>query len=281
MSGELAAPLHPEVLEMLDAARRAGARPRSELTVEETRAAMRAGRAWQLEPPAGLPVRDAEADGVPVRLYGAESAPRALLYLHGGRFFSGDLESHDWPLRQLAHDAGCLICAVDYRLAPEFRHPAALEDAISAGKWLAARTPELWVGGDSAGGYLAALTSLALRPRRQILIYPMLDPACVMPSYREFWQGPWPAGEDMLRGWELYGGRAVTAASGEFPPTLLITAGTDPLRDEALDFAAGLRGRGIEVSAKHYADMHHGFFTQTRLTRSRELIAFLAAEISG
>jgi acetyl esterase len=281
VSGELAAPLHPEVLEMLDAARRAGARPRSELTVEETRAAMRAGRAWQVEPPAGLPVRDADAAGVPVRLYGDETARRALLYLHGGRFFSGDLESHDWPLRQLAGDAGCLICAVDYRLAPEFRHPAALEDAIAAGRWLAARAPELWVAGDSAGGYLAVLASLALRPRRQILIYPMLDPAGASASYREFWQGPWPAGEDMMRGWELYGGQAVIAASGEFPPTVVITAGTDPLRDEALDFAAGLRARGIDVSAKHYADMHHGFFTQTRLTRSRELIGFLAAEISG
>ena len=275
MSGELAGPLHPEVLAMLDAARRAGARPRSEWTVEETRAAMRAGRAWQTEPPAGVAVRDLDADGVPVRLYGSETAPRALLYLHGGRFFSGDLESHDWPLRQLAHDSGCLICAVDYRLAPEFRHPAALEDAISAGKWLAGRTSELWIGGDSAGGYLAALASRELRPRGQILIYPMLDPACATPSYREFWHGPWPAGEDMRRGWDLYGGEAV-AATGDFPPTILITAGTDPLRDEAIALAGGLRALGIEVVDRHFPDMHHGFFTQTKLVRSRELLAFLA-----
>ena len=278
MPTELTAPLHPEVLAMLEAQRLAGARPRSELTVEETRAAMLAGRKWQLAP-VDCPVRDAVANGVPVRLYGSESA-QALLYAHGGRFFSGDLASHDWPLRMLANASRRRICAVDYRLAPEHRHPAAIDDVLSAGRWLAGQADQLITGGDSAGGYLAALASLALRPMWQLLIYPMLDPGCGSASYKEFWQGPWPSGEDMKRGWDLYGGTAVTAESGSFPRTLLITAGTDPLRDEALDFAAGLRKNGVKVEAHHYADMHHGFFTQTTLSRSRELIALVAAELA-
>ena len=124
------------------------------------------------------------------------------------------------------------------------------------------------------------LASLALAPRWQLLIYPMLDPACDTGSYREFQAGPWPNGEDMRRGWELYGGTPVTAELGAFPKTLLITAGVDALRDEALAFAAGLRARDIAVEAIHYADMPHGFFTQTRLTRSRELINFLAAALA-
>lgn len=255
---------------MLEAQWRAGARPRSSLTVEETRAAVRAGREWQREPATPVTVRDAVANGVPVRLYGPESG-QVVLFLHGGRFFSGDLESHDWPLRELAAGTGCRICAVNYRLAPECRHPAAVEDAICAGQWLRGQSDRLLTAGDSAGGYLAALAALALRPLRQVLIYPMLDPACDTESYREYWQGPWPSGEDMKRGWDLYGGEAVTAEMGDFPATAVVTAGVDPLRDEAWTFAAALGRRGVPVEHVHYSDMHHGFFTQTRLTRSQEL----------
>jgi acetyl esterase len=245
------------------------------MTVAETRTAMAAGRRWQAEPPAGVAVRDGTANGVRVRLYGPESR-QALLYLHGGRFFSGDLETHDWPLRLLAAMTGQRICAVDYRLAPEYRHPAAAEDAAAAGRWLSAEAEEIVIGGDSAGGYLAALAALELAPARQLLIYPMLDPGCATASYHEYWRGPWPSGEDMKRGWELYGGEAVTAEIGPFPPTLLVTAGIDPLRDEGLAFGAGLRTRGVEVQSLHYPDMPHGFFTQTRLTRARELMGHLA-----
>ena len=277
--GELTVPPHAEVVAMLEEQRLAGAKPRSEMTVEETRQAMMAGRKWQLDPPPGVPVRDAVANGVPVRLYGPERA-RALLFLHGGRFFSGNLETHDGPLRMLASASNRRICAVDYRLAPEHRHPAALDDTLEAGRWLTGQTDELVIGGDSAGGYLAALASLALAPRWQMLIYPMLDPGCASASHREFQKGPWPNGDDMRRGWDLYGGTPVTAESGAFPPTLLVTAGIDALRDEALDYAQGLRARGNTVETHHYPDMPHGFFTQTRLTRSLELLTILAAALA-
>jgi acetyl esterase len=268
-----AAPLHEEVLAMLAA--QAGGKARREMTVAETRQAMLAGRLWQAEPPADVASRDETANGVPVRLYGLESE-QALLYLHGGRFFSGGLETHDWPLRLLASLAGRRICAVDYRLAPEHRHPAAVEDALAAGRWLAGECDRMVIGGDSAGGYLAALAALELSPAAQMLIYPMLDPECGSDSCRKYWRGPWPSGEDMRRGWELYGGEAVTAELGRFPRTLLVTAGVDPLRDEGLAFGAGLRARGVEVEAHHFADMPHGFFTQTRLVRARELMRVLA-----
>ena len=279
MPGELAAPLHPEVVAMIETQRLAGGKPRSEMTVEETRQAMLAVRAWQLDPPQKVAVRDAIANGVPVRLYGTESG-QALLFLHGGRFFSGNLESHDGPLRMLAAAPKCRICAVDYRLAPEHRHPAALDDTLAAGHWLAGQTDKMVIGGDSAGGYLAASAALELSPRWQMLIYPMLDPGCGTESYREFWRGPWPSGEDMKRGWDLYGGERISADRGAFPSTLLVTAGIDPLRDEALDFATGLRAREIPVEIHHFPDMPHGFFTQTRLSRSRELVGVLAAALA-
>lgn len=274
--------LHPEVVRLLEAQRQSGARPRSALTIEETRAAMRAGRSWQQPPPPGVPVRDSLAGTIPVRLYGRSDAPVGLLYLHGGRFFSGDLESHDWPLQTLAAAVpDCLICAVDYRLAPVFRHPAAVEDAISTGAWLAPQVSTLLLAGDSAGGYLAAMAALALRPAHQFLVYPMLDPRCDTPSYRTFFTGPWPSGEDMKRGWDLYGGEPLTGVEGAFPPTFLAVAGVDALRDEALLFAAALERRSIPVETVDFSDMHHGFFTQTVLTRSRELITLLASRINA
>jgi len=274
------APLHAEVVAMLEEQRLSGAKRRAEMSVEETRQAMLAGRRWQIEPPQDVAVRDTAANGVPVRLYGAESGT-AMLFMHGGRFFSGNLDSHDAPLRMLAKASKRQICAVDYRLAPEHRHPAALDDTVAAGRWLSERSDGIVIGGDSAGGYLAAMASLELAPRRQVLIYPMLDRACNTESYREFEQGPWPSGEDMRRGWELYGGPPVSAEMGRFPQTLLITAGIDPLRDEALAFATDLRTRNVEVDSIHYPDMHHGYFTQTQLTRSRELIVLLAQSLAN
>jgi len=272
--------LHPEVLALLEEQRASGSKPRSEMTVEETRQAMLAACRSQLPVNTNIPVRDAIANGVPIRLYGPESA-QALLFMHGGRFFSGNLETHDAPLRMLAVATNRRICAVDYRLAPEHRHPAALDDALAAGRWLTSQTDKLVIGGDSAGGYLAAQAALELSPKLQMLIYPMLDPACDSESHREFRHGPWPNGDDMRRGWELYGGKLINAETGNPPPTLLITAGADPLLDEALHYANQLKSRNIPVESHHFPDMPHGFFTQTKLTRSRELLAILAAVLQN
>lgn len=238
-----------------------GGKSRAEMDVAETREAMRAGRRWQQEP-ASVVSEDAEVEGVRVRFYGAAS-PVTVLYFHGGRFFSGDLESHDWPLRDLAAQSGARICAVDYRLAPECPYPAAVDDALAVRNAL---KPAV-VAGDSAGGYLAARA--ADGAKLAVLIYPMLDAACSSQSYKDFWQSPLPNGFDMHRGWQLWAGEPPFPVVGA--DTLLITAGHDALLDEALTLRA--------AEHVHYADMHHGFFTQTKLARSRELTALIAARL--
>ncbi|MBM3785941.1 MAG: alpha/beta hydrolase, partial [Acidobacteria bacterium] len=248
--------LHPEVLAMLEASK--GARSRAAMSVAETRNAMLAGRAWQEAAP-DIPSRDGTVAGVPVRWYGPAVGP-SVVFAHGGRFFSGDLETHDAPLRMLQARTGWRFCAVDYRLAPEHPYPAAVDDVLAVAGEI---QPDV-VMGDSAGGYLAARA--AHLARAAVLIYPMLDPACVSESYRTYWDGPWPNGWDMRRGWRLWG-PAEPIDAPLAVPALVVTAGVDPLIDEGTAFA----GEHL-----HFADMHHGFFTQTKLTRSRELIAALA-----
>jgi len=242
-------------------AAQAGGKSRADMDVAETREAMRAGRRWQ-QAPADVDSEDAVINGVPVRIYNPTGA-LTVLYFHGGRFFSGDLESHDWPLRDLAALSDARICAVDYRLAPEHPYPAAVDDALAVRDAL---QPSV-VMGDSAGGYLAARVADAAK--LAVLIYPMLDATCSSQSYKDFWQSPLPNGFDMHRGWQLWAGEP------PFPvvdaETLLITAGHDALLDEALTLRA--------AEHVHYPDMHHGFFTQTKLARSRELIALIAARL--
>jgi acetyl esterase len=251
--------LHPEVVAMLAA--QAGGKSRAEMDVVETREAVRAGRRWQQEP-AQVSVEDSLVEGVRVRFYG-EASPVTVLYFHGGRFFSGDLESHDWPLRDLASSSGARICAVDYRLAPEYPYPAAVDDARAVRDGL---KPAV-VMGDSAGGYLAA--RVAGDAKLAVVIYPMLDATCSSRSYKDFWQSPLPNGFDMHRGWQLWGGEPPIPVVNT--KTLLVTAGHDSLLDEALALPA--------AEHLHFPDMHHGFFTQTKLTRSRELMALIAARL--
>ncbi len=216
--------LHPEVLAMLKA--QADAKPRRDMSVQETRAAMRANRRWQREPAVPIETRDESANGVPVRLY-SDPGAGCLLYFHGGRFFSGDLETHDWACREMATLSGVAVCAVDYRPAPEHPYPAALEDARTAVDWLQARASHMAVGGDSAGGYLA-------------------------PAPHEF-----------------------------TPATLMITADWDPLCDEGMNYSTALKNAAVPLQHWHFADMPHGFFTQTKLTRAQELMKYLSEELKS
>ena len=115
-----------------------------------------------------------------------------VVYFHGGRFFSGDLESHDTLCRQLALSGGCRVVAVDYRLGPEHRFPAAVEDACLAVDWALAQGVPTGVAGDSAGANLAAVAAIAHKGsalRCQLLVYPMIDATCSLPSYSEFADG--------------------------------------------------------------------------------------------
>ena len=137
----------------------------------------------------------------------ADATLPLVVYFHGGRFISGDLDSHDTICRILAIAANCRVVAVDYRLAPEHRFPAAADDAAQAVEWALGQGIPVAVAGDSAGANLAAGAALAHRApalRCQLLIYPMIDATCSMPSYTVFAEGYGPGAADMKRGWSEY-----------------------------------------------------------------------------
>ncbi len=253
------------------------------MTIAETRAAMLGSRRHQFPFEEPVKLSDASAHGVPVRLYGDASAG-ALLYFHGGRFLSGDLETHDLFCRELAVRSGCRVCAVDYRLAPEHRFPAAYDDGLAAADWLRGETDRMAVGGDSAGGALAAaiaVTGFAW----QMLFYPMLDAT----SDQAVPEGPWPNAADMRRGWQAYAAGDETNPMvsplfvtdyQKFPPTYLVTAEVDPLREENLAFAARLKAAGVRVTHHDYPGMVHGFALMTGVfAQAREAVQTAAGAL--
>lgn len=242
-------------------------------------------------PAARLPrVTDRVLDVSPVPLPARVYLPRdsrtplpALLYLHGGGWVIGSIDSHDGVCRHLAREADCVVISVDYRLAPEHRFPAAIDDALAAFRWVVAHASELRidpsriaVGGDSAGGNLAALVSLATRGDRvpvahQFLVYPATDLSRSFESHRLFAEGfllerrtiEWFL-ERYLRSSDdprdprcsPYHERDLSGA----PPATLITAGFDPLRDEGEAYAERLADAGVKVDVKREDRLIHGFF---------------------
>lgn len=242
-------------------------------------------------PPVGA-VRDLTVDGaggpLPARLYTPTSrlhGPPAptLMFFHGGGFIYGDLESHDGACRFLAERSGVQVLAVDYRLAPEHPFPAPLEDCIAAFRWLVdhadavhADAERLAVGGDSAGGNLAARVAITaaeqgLPLRFQLLIYPVTKFGVETPSRKKFEEGFFltakfmdNATEGYLAGQDLSDPRASVGLSPTLPaglaPAFVATAGFDPLRDEGVAYAELLAEHGVKVEAKGYGSMIHGFF---------------------
>jgi acetyl esterase len=216
---------------------------------------------------------------------GAPDAPLpAVVFFHGGGFTIWDLETHDVPCRRLAHLARCAVLAVDYRLAPEHRFPAAFDDGVAAVRWIAAHAAELGldperiaVAGDSAGGNLAAGAALALRgehPRivLQVLIYPCLDMRGALPSHQEFARGYlleredtlWFAGNYLRDNSDALDWRAsplLAEDHGGLPPAYIFTAGFDPLRDEGAAYAERLGAAGVRVTYECFEGMIHGFIT--------------------
>ena len=230
---------------------------------------------------------DTAAGALPARLYApcpaGERALPILVYYHGGGFVIGNLDSHDSLCRRLANGAGCLVLSVDYRLAPEHPCPAAAEDAVAALDWTAANAAALGgdgariaVGGDSAGGNLAALAAHHARDRgapdlrAQILVYPALDPANrhestatyadVFPIDRDtmawFYDHYYGAEPDFGAPWAAPG--LVADLAGLAPATIL-TAGMDPLRDEGAAYAERLARAGVPVSYHCHEGTIHGF----------------------
>jgi acetyl esterase len=235
-------------------------------------------------------VRDLEVAGRPARLYVPRGAPATgplLVFLHGGGFMHGDLETHDAPCRFLAEQAGVRVLAVDYRLGPEHRFPAAYDDAVAAYAWTVEHAAELGgdpdrlgVGGDSAGGTLSAGVAIEAARRGwpcrvQLLVYPATDARRATASARLFADGFYlstaymdlanasyartDADLDDPRYSPAYADLSPDLAHG-LAPALVFTAGFDPLRDEGEEYAQKLRAAGVRVELTRFRDQIHGFF---------------------
>jgi acetyl esterase len=209
-----------------------------------------------------------------------------LVYIHGGGWTIGSVETHDNTCRSLANGSGAVVVSVEYRLAPEHPYPAALDDCEAAIRWVADNAAELGVdagrlaiGGDSAGGNLAAVLAQRLRDggppiRFQLLVYPAVDMTLAHPSIEENAEGYFLTKGAMLWFGQNYLGSveidptdplvspllAAPDALAGLPPALVITAEYDPLRDEGEAYAAALRAAGVEATATRYDGVIHGFF---------------------
>ncbi len=203
----------------------------------------------------------------------------ALVYFHGGGWTIGDLDTHDVLCRQLANGARCAVFSVDYRLAPEAPFPAAVEDCLAATRFVFEKSGSLKidvsriaVGGDSAGGNLAAVVALHRQTPLafQLLIYPATDQRCDTESHRRNAAGYLLTREGIeffrrcylpeKKHWADWRASPLLAAShADLPPAFVITAGYDPLLDEGRAYAERLANAGVEVAYREYSDMVHGF----------------------
>jgi acetyl esterase len=295
-------PTYPREVEAVRRERMAtGARPLYELSVEEAREADLAAICAETAPPTPLArVEDLSFEGaagpLPARLYApARRRPPMLVYFFGGGWVVGQIGTADTIARSLANAAEIAVLVPGYRLAPEHRFPAAVEDAEAAVRWAAANADDLGldgrrvaVGGDSAGGNLAAAVTHLIRdeeaPRLafQLLVYPVTqyradtpsaravdDPVFFNPrSVRWYWEHYLPSPE---HGRDPRASPLLAERFDGLPPALVITAEHDPIRDEGERYAEKLAAASVPVQLSRYDGMVHGFFAMTRrLTRARE-----------
>jgi acetyl esterase len=268
------------------------------MTPEEARAAMAAGRkAANITPPAVGQVRDIQADvagrKIDLRLYSPDAldstqsaSQPCMIFFHGGGFVVGDLNSHDVLCRNLTIASGVTIVAVDYRLAPEHKFPAALEDAQDAINWIVENAAQLGldtermaIGGDSAGGNLATVMCHLSRDGRipakfqlQLLAYPWVDLTMAQTSYGISAEGLPVTFEAMSWFRELYLNTDAEQVDWRGSPLMapnmkglasayILTAGYDPLCDEGQAYARRLEQGGVSVQTRHYPGQIHGFLT--------------------
>ncbi|MCD4533717.1 alpha/beta hydrolase [Nocardioides sp. cx-169] len=251
-------------------------------------------------------VRELAVAGLPARLYTPTEVPGPLpllVFFHGGGFLYGDLETHDAPCRVLAERAGVRVLSIDYRLAPEHPFPAAYDDALAAYDWalehaesLGCDPARLAVGGDSAGGNLAAGVALEAARRGlplafQLLVYPMTDAEHATRSYPMFDEGFYLTRRFMDLADECYRPRELdprdprlSPCHAELPaglaPAYVATAGFDPLRDEAEAYARRLSEAGVEVTLQRFPDQIHGFLQVVGVgRRTPAAVAQIAAHL--
>jgi acetyl esterase len=298
-------PLDPVVKAMLDQMAASGAPPLSGLPPVQAResfntmiAAMRT--TTTLVARCEDRVIPGPAGEIAVRVYTPEgNGPfPVLVFFHGGGWVLGNLDSHDETCRILTNATGALTIAVDYRLAPEHKFPAAAEDCYAAAKWAAENASSLGgdggrlaVGGDSAGGNLSAAVAQMARDRggphlcHQLLLYPAIDPACDTRSQKALAEGYLLSRADMFWFWNHYlrgeqdraNPYANPARAQNFrglAPATVITAEFDPLRDEGEAYAARMREAGVPLVCTRYDGVIHGFFGMSAvLEQARQAVA--------
>ncbi|MBN9040230.1 MAG: acetyl hydrolase [Rhizobiales bacterium 62-47] len=292
--------LDDDAAAVLKAFRDAGRPPYETLSPSEARQLyLLGGVVARPEPPEVAAIRSLSAPGphgpIPLRVYQPHAVRKAdglapcLVFFHGGGWVIGNIDSHDVVCRTLANEGQLVVISVDYRLAPEHKFPAAVEDSIAATEWIAANAQslgidasQLMVGGDSAGGNLAAIVAIHARdtgaPKlvAQVLIYPATDFRMTHPShsepetscllthsvirwFRDHYLNDLTDGDD----WRASPARVENLS--ELPPAYVLTAGADPLRDEGDEFARRLNEAGVPVAHTTYPGQFHGFITMGRL----------------
>jgi acetyl esterase len=276
-------PLHPQAESLLALMAQLGEPPLEQCTPVQARE-IRAKR-QRASTEAIHQTREVDADGVPARLYRPNDNDQLgmLVFLHGGGWVFGNLDTHDNLCRILANSSGHAVLSVDYRLAPEHAFPAALDDALTATRWAYANAAQLGcapdrlaIGGDSAGANLSIVVChlQAVPLRYQLLVYPATDLTRSFASHVENAAGPaltaealaWfihhYVGEDReaLRDPRISPHFADDQTVAASPPTMVITAEYDPLRDEGDAYAARLASLGVPTSHVRFGGMYHGFF---------------------
>jgi acetyl esterase/lipase len=291
--------LDPQARAYLDLLASISAPPLHALDAQQARLAYKKARAIaQPAPPPVSAVSMHGADGpagpIPLRVYrplgsaATETLP-ALVFLHGGGWTIGDLDTHDVVCREICNRARCAVVSVDYRLAPEHRFPAAVDDTLAATRWVAGHARDLAIdpariaiGGDSAGGNLAAVAALLLRDAGgpalalQLLIYPATDFRANTASHRENGSGYLLTKEAIdyfsasylgpaMDGTDWRASPALAASFRGLPAAFVLTAGYDPLRDEGALYAQQLRDAGVPVEYVCFEGQIHGFITMSKL----------------
>ncbi|MBE3604445.1 alpha/beta hydrolase [bacterium] len=304
--------LDPQMKAILDTIAAAGGKPFNAMTPAEAREGIKLlVQVFGGQPEQMAKVEDRRVPGpageIPLRVYtpGGAAPMGGLVYFHGGGWVIGDIDSHDEVCCGLAKGAGCIVVSVDYRLAPEHKFPAAPEDCFAATKWVSQNAAALGidanriaVGGDSAGGNLAAVVAQMARDRGgpkiafQLLIYPATDWSKESASQREFTQDGYILSRgDMVWFYDHYMTSAADKTNPYFspacakslaglPPAFVITAAIDPLRDEGEAYGEALRKAGVPTTVKRYLGVCHGFVMMgAKLDAGKQAIADCCAEL--
>jgi len=303
-------PLDPQVESIMKEDKERNLPPYNRLTPSEARRQM-----LELSPPVdpeliAKRVRQLKIPGdsadIPIRLYYPDGNPpfAVAVYFHGGGWVMGNLDTHHAICHALSHTSGCLVLAVDYRLSPEHKFPAAIEDAYTATCWVAenggsvqADANRMAVMGESAGATLATVAAMMIRDRGgphvalQVLVYPVTNRDMITLSHTNYAQGYMLTHEMMRWFWDQYltGEEAAehpyvsplrAENLGDLPPALVVTAEYDPLCDEGEAYASKLAAAGVRVRHSRYEGMVHGFFRMTaRVDRSREALGEVAVQL--